>query len=88
VTDLGYIPPIRDEQAIQYGNRFIHSYHGIVPTSPVMKSDFHTVLADQQKPTNIRKHNQKRNSNKVATKNHHKVLREMTGKGHYIDEVV
>ncbi|MFN7253113.1 MAG: hypothetical protein ACK4M9_20420 [Anaerobacillus sp.] len=84
---MGYIPPIRDEQAIQYGNRFIHSYHGIVPISPVMKSDFHSVLADKQKPTKFRNHNQKGKNNKTATKNHN-ILREMTGKGHYIDEVV
>jgi hypothetical protein len=86
VNDLGYIPPIRDEQAIQYGNRFIHSYRGIVPTSPVMKSDFHSVLADKQKP-NFRNQTQKGKSNKTVTKNH-KILREITGKGHYIDEVV
>jgi hypothetical protein len=80
---MGYIPPVRDEQVFQYGNRFIHSYRGIAPTSPVIRGKFHETLSEHQRQTLYRSQQQE-----IKQVMKHKIEKEMTGKGRYIDEVV
>lgn len=81
---MGYIPPVRDEQAFQYGKRIEPSYRGIKPTTPVDKGNFLGILADKEKQMFNRGkwHNKQKNEKK------HQVVRNLTGKGFYIDEVV
>lgn len=82
---MGYVPPVRDEQSFQYGNRYVHRYRGITPTSPVQKAKFQKILEEhEQYPRETRKNNSRRETVNRKKEVERKVLR----KGHYIDEVV
>lgn len=83
---MGYVPPVRDQQAFQYGNRLIQGKRGIKPASPVMKGKFHEVLAEQQKQAFYE--NKVLHEKKQRKKTNHQMVRNLTGKGKYIDEVV
>lgn len=88
---MGYIPPVRDEQSVQYGNRFDPTYRGIKPASAVVKGGFQGILSDKEKEefNRRRKDDYKSNRlNKPSRSKRSKVIRDMTGKGYYIDEVV
>ncbi len=83
---MGYIPPVRDEQLFQYGNRLNHHSQGITPTSPVIKGTFHNVLTEKQKQLLIdhkKYHHQKKKKNL-----NYEIIQEVTGKGYYINESV
>ncbi|OIJ10101.1 hypothetical protein BKP35_13370 [Anaerobacillus arseniciselenatis] len=87
---MGYVPPVRDQQSFQYGNRSIHSHRSIKQISPVSKGKFHRVLSEQEKEAfNDSYKYYKANDEKQNKKQKRsQVLSELTGKGTYIDEVV
>lgn len=91
---MGYIPPVHDEQSVLYGNRLDPTYRGIKPASPVMKANFHGILSDKEKEEFNRRKKKEYKSNRSNKPNDQnkskksKVLRDLTGKGYYINEVV
>lgn len=91
---MGYIPPVRDEQSVLYGNRLDPTLHGIKPTSAVEKGSFHRILSDKEKEEFNRRRKIDYRSNRLSKSNDpnkskkNKVIRDMTGKGYYINEVI
>lgn len=85
VINLGYIPPFRDEQPFQYGNRNIYSQRGIKQVSPVLKGSFQRVLAEEERKAFYQ---QSKNKHKHPKEKSHKMISKLTGKGTYVDEVV
>ncbi|OIJ10375.1 hypothetical protein BKP37_17665 [Anaerobacillus alkalilacustris] len=82
---MGYIPPIRNEQLFQYGNRIPYDQPSIKPISAVAKSKFHEVLTEQQKQINYTILKNEYNRRKFTNR---KLICELTGKGYIIDASV
>lgn len=85
---IGYIPPVRDEQSVQYGNRFDPTNRGIKPTSAVVKANFQGILSDKEKAGFNRRRKSDHKLSKSSNIKKSKVIRDMTGKGYHIDEIV
>ncbi|RXI98216.1 hypothetical protein DS745_17930 [Anaerobacillus alkaliphilus] len=79
---LGYIPPVRDDQSIQYGLRKYQVSEGIVPVAPVAKGSFYSLLADQNRKYVSSTHTKKSPNHKELSRT---LYSEITGKGMYID---
>lgn len=84
---MGYIPPVRDDQVVQYGNRYIHRKHSIQATSPVNKSEFFEGLKKRKEKLISYDKDQVIVTKGMEGKKN-QVYRELTGKGYFIDEVV
>ena len=83
---MGYVPPVRDEQQIQYGNRYVHKREGIRPASPVEEARFQKVLAEKQRENNPEKKRKNQMGKKI--KSEREIKPSIFGKGKYFDEIV
>ncbi|MCD8502347.1 MAG: hypothetical protein LRY71_12645 [Bacillaceae bacterium] len=80
---MGYVPPIRDDQQFQYGNRYVYKKEGIRPMSPVEEIRFLKVMSE----------NPGGKQHKYQGKDQHSyerpfVSERMFGKGEYFDQMV
>lgn len=86
---MGYIPPIRDAQAIQYGNRISPYIPGIKPISPATHAKFKEVLRKHQSEGQYVERNVKQLEKKYRNKpNLSSKINKITGKGNRFDEQI
>ncbi|MGO4889383.1 hypothetical protein ACJ2A9_16665 [Anaerobacillus sp. MEB173] len=86
---MGYVPPVRDAQAIHYGNRIIYQGTGMKPVSPIAKGEFYKVLRKRQYEGRYFERNLRQYNNRNEKHEHlENQIRKLTGKGNLFDESI
>ncbi|WP_096189343.1 hypothetical protein [Evansella halocellulosilytica] len=82
---MGYIPLVRDEQSMLYGNRQLSDSPMITEVPPVQRAEFFEALKDQAKQKMYLDPHTKYCSLAETVKFHEKKI---TGKGKFFDESI
>lgn len=82
---MGYIPPVRDEQMMIYGNRQQKTSPSIPPTAAVQRAVFYEALQNRFHSGNYFERNVKKHQLDNKAK---KLENNVTGKGTYFDKSI